>query len=96
MVFLCFFFLLLEPGAEGNDEKDYLNNKCAIVCGSRAHLETEARAQRSVFRTILMIVFHIHVWLFGVRTIKDTQCGFKLFSRSAAKLLFPNLHVKRW
>ncbi|VVC30555.1 Hypothetical protein CINCED_3A024242 [Cinara cedri] len=66
------------------------------ICGSRAHLETEAKAQRSAFRTLLMIGFHIHVWMFGVRSIKDTQCGFKLFTRSAARILFPNLHVGRW
>lgn len=69
---------------------------CAVVCGSRAHLESEAMAQRSAFRTLLMIGFHVHVWLFGVRSIKDTQCGFKLFTRPAARILFDNLHVDRW
>lgn len=67
-----------------------------VVCGSRAHLESESKAQRSVFRTMLMIGFHIHVWMFGVRSIKDTQCGFKLFTRPAARILFNNLHVDRW
>ncbi|PHJ22223.1 dolichyl-phosphate beta-glucosyltransferase [Cystoisospora suis] len=28
--------------------------------------------------------------------IKDTQCGFKLFTRHAARLLFPYLHISRW
>lgn len=68
----------------------------AVVCGSRAHLETESMAQRSIFRTFLMVCFHFHVWLFGVRSIKDTQCGFKLFTRPAARILFNNLHVKGW
>jgi len=68
----------------------------AVVCGSRAHLETESMAQRSIFRTFLMVCFHFHVWLFGVRGIKDTQCGFKLFTRPAARILFNNLHVKGW
>lgn len=69
---------------------------CAVVCGSRAHLEDESKAHRSIFRTLLMIGFHIHVWMFGVRSIKDTQCGFKLFTRPAARILFNNLHVDRW
>lgn len=43
-----------------------------------------------------MIGFHLHVWMFGVRSIKDTQCGFKLFTRPAAQILFSNLHVDRW
>lgn len=53
-------------------------------------------AQRSAFRTLLMIGFQMHVWMFGVRSIKDTQCGFKLFTRPAARILFNNLHVDRW
>ena len=28
--------------------------------------------------------------------IKDTQCGFKIFSRDAAKLVFPTQHLERW
>ncbi|KAK2181299.1 hypothetical protein NP493_402g04013 [Ridgeia piscesae] len=68
----------------------------AVVCGSRAHLEKEAIATRSVFRTFLMLGFHFLVWFLCVRGVRDTQCGFKLFTRSAAKLLFYNLHVERW
>jgi dolichyl-phosphate beta-glucosyltransferase len=40
--------------------------------------------------------FHLYVYIFGVRDIEDTQCGFKLFSREAAKLIFPNMHVEGW
>lgn len=68
----------------------------AIVIGSRAHLEKDAIASRSFFRTILMHGFHFLVWLFAVRGIKDTQCGFKLLTRSAAQHLFNLLHVERW
>ncbi|CAI4224778.1 unnamed protein product [Auanema sp. JU1783] len=67
-----------------------------IVVGSRAHLEEEASATRSVFRTLLMHGFHVLVYAFTVRTIRDTQCGFKLFTRAAAARLFPVLHVERW
>lgn len=68
----------------------------AVVCGSRAHLEKDSIAQRSLFRTILMKGFHFVVWFLCVRGIKDTQCGFKLLTREAAILLFSNLHVERW
>ncbi|XP_061752801.1 dolichyl-phosphate beta-glucosyltransferase [Nerophis ophidion] len=67
-----------------------------ISCGSRAHLEQEAVAQRSVFRTFLMYGFHFLVWFFCVRGIRDTQCGFKLFTRQAALRTFSSLHVERW
>lgn len=28
--------------------------------------------------------------------IKDTQCGFKLFTRNTARVLFPLSHIDRW
>jgi dolichyl-phosphate beta-glucosyltransferase len=28
--------------------------------------------------------------------IKDTQCGFKIFTRDAARLVFPTQHLERW
>jgi len=67
-----------------------------ISIGSRAHLQDDVVARRSLFRNILMWGFHIAVSTLGVRGIKDTQCGFKLFSRKSAQLVFPNLHIERW
>ena len=67
---------LTEMGGEG------------VVCGSRAHLEKDSIADRSLFRTILMLGFHMVVYLFGVKSVRDTQCGFKLFSRRVARLCF--------
>ncbi|CAB3228774.1 unnamed protein product [Arctia plantaginis] len=72
------------------------SNNIAIAIGSRAHLEKESLATRSVFRNILMYGFHFLVWLFTVKGIKDTQCGFKLFTREAARTCFQSLHVTRW
>ncbi|KAH1019830.1 dolichyl-phosphate beta-glucosyltransferase isoform X2 [Dendroctonus ponderosae] len=68
----------------------------AITVGSRAHLEDEAVASRTVFRTILMYGFHFLVWLFAVKGIRDTQCGFKLLTRKAAAICFESMHVERW
>ncbi|VUZ45810.1 unnamed protein product [Hymenolepis diminuta] len=68
----------------------------AVICGSRAHLQEEATAKRNPLRNLLMHGFHFAVWLLCVRGVKDTQCGFKLFSRRAARLLFRNQHVERW
>lgn len=68
----------------------------AVICGSRAHLDQEVVAKRHFFRNLLMYGFKFCVWFFCVGGIKDTQCGFKLFSRQAARKLFHNLHVERW
>lgn len=81
---------------------DYLKSpdeaslKQGISIGSRAHLEKEAVAKRTFFRTILMYGFHFVVWLFAVRGIRDTQCGFKLLTRASAKRCFISLHVEKW
>ena len=68
----------------------------ASVFGSRAHLEDESAATRSTLRTILMHGFHFFVKTLCSPRIKDTQCGFKLFTRSAVAELFGNLHLRRW
>jgi dolichyl-phosphate beta-glucosyltransferase len=70
--------------------------KDAISIGSRAHLEEESTAKRSLFRTILMHGFHMLVWFFAVKEIKDTQCGFKVLTRSAARTIFTSMHVEKW
>ncbi|KAF5271186.1 hypothetical protein FQR65_LT05330 [Abscondita terminalis] len=95
---LCKLELSLTEVTEGDylKEPDVIASKEAISVGSRAHLESDAVSSRSIFRTILMYGFHTIVWLFAVRHIKDTQCGFKLFTRKAAEACFDSLHVERW
>jgi len=76
-----------------NVEKDGLG----ISVGSRAHLvDTDTVAKRKWYRNILMYGFHFLVDFLCVKGIKDTQCGFKLFTRRAASIIFPNLHIERW
>lgn len=77
-------------------EESDLSEALAVSCGSRAHLEEESVATRSIFRTVLMYGFHLLVWLFAVRGIRDTQCGFKLLTRRTSRILFNSLHVERW
>eukprot|EP01133_Synstelium_polycarpum_P005259 gene5259-6088_t len=68
-----------------------------IVCGSRAHLvDSNVVAERSALRNLLMYVFHLLVQTMCVKGIKDTQCGFKLFTRETCKDVFKNLHIERW
>jgi len=68
-----------------------------IAVGSRAHLQDDATANRSFIRNILMWGFHMFVFVIGgVSNIKDTQCGFKLFTREAARDLFTNMNIERW
>ncbi|KAL6055005.1 dolichyl-phosphate beta-glucosyltransferase [Balamuthia mandrillaris] len=70
-------------------------NEFGIAVGSRDHLKDDAVAKRSPLRNLLMHGFHMFV-LMCVRGIKDTQCGFKLFTRKAAFSVAPSLHIERW
>ncbi|KAJ3722566.1 nucleotide-diphospho-sugar transferase [Lentinula raphanica] len=68
-----------------------------VVVGSRAHMvKTEAVVKRSFIRNLLMRSLHTLLLLAGVGHIRDTQCGFKLFSRPAARKLFPYQHLPSW
>lgn len=64
--------------------------------GSRAHLEKDSVAKRAFYRTVLMWGMHLCVTILCRSEIQDTQCGFKLFTRRTAALIFENLHLERW
>eukprot|EP00483_Globobulimina_turgida_P005656 UN05666 len=73
------------------------SNMDGIAIGSRAHLQAQAEAQRTYIRNVLMWGFHFVVKYIGnVHDIKDTQCGFKLFTRSAVKKTFMFQRIRRW
>ncbi len=59
-------------------------------------MRDQAIATRAFHRTILMTGFHMLVSLFCSNKIKDTQCGFKLFTHETAYKLFPNIHIEGW
>lgn len=73
------------------------SDAAAVVIGSRAHLvKTEAVVKRSALRNFLMYGLHTVLRIAGVGHVSDTQCGFKLFSRAAARALFPRQHLATW
>jgi len=45
---------------------------------------------------VLMKGFHFYVQVLVTRSVQDTQCGFKLFTRRAGKALFGTMHLYRW
>lgn len=69
----------------------------ALVCGSRAHLDDAEKAKRTPLRKFISWVFHFGVALIsGIHSVRDTQCGFKLFTRGAVRTLFATQHLRRW
>lgn len=71
-----------------------------VAIGSRAHLVgSEAVVQRSALRNFLMHSFHLLLRVMtppATAQIQDTQCGFKLFSRSALPYIIPYMHSEGW
>lgn len=67
-----------------------------VAVGSRSHLERAAAAKRSPLRNFLTKGFHALVWFVAGGAIRDTQCGFKLFTRRAAASLFANQRLQRF
>ncbi|KAL8732261.1 MAG: hypothetical protein Q9166_002833 [cf. Caloplaca sp. 2 TL-2023] len=71
-----------------------------VAVGSRAHLVgSEEVVKRSFIRNLLMHSFHLLLWILtppATAAIRDTQCGFKLFSRPALPYVIPYMHSESW
>jgi glycosyltransferase involved in cell wall biosynthesis len=72
------------------------SNNLGFVLGSRAHMQEMASAKRSPLRNFLMHGFHFLVMMVVGNEIRDTQCGFKLYTRAAAARVFTNQRLQRW
>jgi dolichyl-phosphate beta-glucosyltransferase len=67
-----------------------------IAIGSR-WLKPELQAQRQpIGRQILGRIFNLALRIILGLNFKDTQCGFKVFSRRAAQAIFPLQQIERW
>eukprot|EP00168_Porphyra_purpurea_P001023 TRINITY_DN1125_c0_g1_i1.p1 TRINITY_DN1125_c0_g1~~TRINITY_DN1125_c0_g1_i1.p1 ORF type:complete len:399 (-),score=118.17 TRINITY_DN1125_c0_g1_i1:188-1384(-) len=54
-------------------------------------------ARRCLLRSILSSAFRVAVVLIaGLADVRDTQCGFKLFTADASAVAFGDLHLPRW
>lgn len=65
-----------------------LSNGAAIAIGSRALAGSDIRVRQHPVRELMGRTFNVLVRLLTFPGIKDTQCGFKLFTREAARDLF--------
>jgi dolichyl-phosphate beta-glucosyltransferase len=60
-----------------------------LSAGSRNHYVEGVVAQRKWYRNLLMHGLHFVVKVICGIPLNDTQCGFKLFTREAALMIFP-------
>lgn len=68
--------------------QDALKKGADIAIGSRAIASNETRVKTCWYRKVIGRVFNFLVALIAQLKYQDTQCGFKLFTNSAAKFLF--------
>jgi dolichyl-phosphate beta-glucosyltransferase len=71
----------------------YLGRGYDFVFGSRALKESEIIVKQNWLRQTMGKTFNLFLQLILVSGIKDTQCGFKLFTRHAADRVFPYLKL---
>jgi len=67
-----------------------------VAIGSRNLPQARAGVQRPWYRELMSRAFNLAVRLILVPGFSDTQCGFKLFTREAARELFSRQLLDRW
>jgi dolichyl-phosphate beta-glucosyltransferase len=67
-----------------------------VAIGSRRQYRKDVIATRKWYRNILSWGFNFLVSTLCVHGVRDTQCGFKLFTRASAQHLFFIQQIRRW
>ena len=62
-----------------------VNDNFQVAIGSRALKDSDVQVHQPIYRELMGKVFNVLVKLICFRGIKDTQCGFKLFTAKAGK-----------
>lgn len=65
-----------------------LDEGCEIAIGSRAVTSSKIEVHQSLFREIMGKIFNRIARFLTFRKIHDSQCGFKVFKKDAAKKIF--------
>lgn len=65
-----------------------------IAIGSRTIKGSRIVVKQPLYRRLLGKIFPCLVKLIVLKNFKDTQCGFKLFTKDAAKTLFKDLNTR--
>jgi dolichyl-phosphate beta-glucosyltransferase len=73
-----------------------LDRGADVAIGSRALPESDIRVRQHRGRELMGRTFNALVQLVGVRGIRDTQCGFKLFRRAVGQALFADATIERF
>ena len=73
-----------------------IRNGADVAIGSR-WLQRELQTERQpLMRQLYGRLFNLGLRIVLGLDFKDTQCGFKAFTREAAHVIFPRQHIERW
>jgi glycosyltransferase involved in cell wall biosynthesis len=87
---------LSSPIAEADKLFAAIADGADIAIGSR-WLRTELQTRRQpLYRQLFGRIFNLLLRLILGLQFKDTQCGFKAFTRQAAQTIFPLQQIERW
>lgn len=87
---------LSSPIAEADKLFAAIADGADIAIGSR-WLRTELQTRRQpLYRQLFGRIFNLLLRLILGLQFKDTQCGFKAFTRQAARAIFPLQQIERW
>lgn len=75
---------------------DLEGGKAEVVIGSRYLASSQVTRKQPLYRIVLGRLSNFLIQLLAVPGIKDTQLGFKAFTREAAKEIFSRLTIPGW
>ncbi len=67
-----------------------------VVIGDRDLKESKIAVHQSRFKELLGDAGNFLIQSLAVPGIKDTQCGFKVFSKKASEVIFKKMTIDRW
>lgn len=74
----------------------YFDQGYSVVIGSRYTEPDLVKVHQPLYRIVLSRMSNLLIQVLAVPGIKDTQLGFKAFTREAAQSIFPLVRVIRW
>ncbi|MFH1175628.1 MAG: dolichyl-phosphate beta-glucosyltransferase [bacterium] len=76
----------------------YFEKGYDLVIGSRAKggRDKNVKIEQPLYRRILAKCGNIAISLLAVKGIKDTQCGFKCFTKESTECIFAKTLINRW
>lgn len=80
---------LSTPIEELDNFWSFARDGAQVMIGSRAMESSQLEVRQSPLRELMGRTFNLFVRLLLVGGIRDTQCGFKLFTHQAAETIFP-------